>query len=249
VRFRADAGGGFAQRFWRAGIGPRPSGHRPCLALPLAHRHRCGHRGDRVCHQPFIIGNEGWRYVISSGAFRSRELEFDPTTMSLRKQHNQILFYEDGSDATVTVEQGMAWGHRQSVAYESMASRTLRPAATLAHNCWWRICQCWPGPEQRMFLFLALAQAYRPGHCSLIHLKGLRWLKIASRSSALPGILRTGTLCARRHTRASLARGCTHRAQTQSPALRCDHRAAFKSVDVGIGSVFSREFTNSPPAG
>jgi spermidine synthase len=54
----------------------------------------------------FIFSNEGWRNVISSGAFRSRELEFDPTTMSLRKQHNQILFYEDGPDATVTVDQG-----------------------------------------------------------------------------------------------------------------------------------------------
>ena len=52
----------------------------------------------------FIIGGEGWRYVISSGAFRSRELEFDPTTMSVRKQHHQILFYEDGADATVSVE-------------------------------------------------------------------------------------------------------------------------------------------------
>jgi len=54
----------------------------------------------------FIIGDEGWRYVISSGAFRARELEFDPTTMSLRKQHTKILFYEDGPDATVSVEDG-----------------------------------------------------------------------------------------------------------------------------------------------
>jgi predicted membrane-bound spermidine synthase len=54
----------------------------------------------------FIIGDESWRYVISSGAFRSRELEFDPATMSLRKQHTKILFYEDGSDATVSVEDG-----------------------------------------------------------------------------------------------------------------------------------------------
>ena len=54
----------------------------------------------------FVVSNAGWRSAISSGAFRSRELQFDPTTMSLRKQHNQILFYEDGPDATVTVEQG-----------------------------------------------------------------------------------------------------------------------------------------------
>jgi spermidine synthase len=54
----------------------------------------------------FAFGNEGWRYVISSGAFRSRELAFDSNTMSLRKQHIRILFYEDGPDATVSVEQG-----------------------------------------------------------------------------------------------------------------------------------------------
>jgi predicted membrane-bound spermidine synthase len=54
----------------------------------------------------FVFSNEGWRNVISAGAFRARELEFDPTTMALRKQHNQILFYEDGPDATVTVDQG-----------------------------------------------------------------------------------------------------------------------------------------------
>ena len=52
----------------------------------------------------FIIGDEDWRSVISSGVFRAHELEFDPNTMSLRKQHIQILFYEDGADATVSVE-------------------------------------------------------------------------------------------------------------------------------------------------
>jgi spermidine synthase len=54
----------------------------------------------------FVFGDAGWRYVISSGAFRARELEFDPNTMSLRKQHTRILFYEDGPDATVSVEEG-----------------------------------------------------------------------------------------------------------------------------------------------
>ena len=54
----------------------------------------------------FVFGNEGWRHVMSSGVFRARETEFDPTTMPLRKQHVKILFYEDAPDATVTVEQG-----------------------------------------------------------------------------------------------------------------------------------------------
>jgi predicted membrane-bound spermidine synthase len=53
----------------------------------------------------FVFGGEGWRYVISSGAFRSRELEFDPNTMSLRKHRIKIVFYQDGPDATVTVEE------------------------------------------------------------------------------------------------------------------------------------------------
>lgn len=52
----------------------------------------------------FVFGGEGWRYVISAGAFRSREVEFDPQLMSQRKQRLEILFYEDGPDATVSVE-------------------------------------------------------------------------------------------------------------------------------------------------
>jgi spermidine synthase len=58
----------------------------------------------------FIFSDEGWRNVISSGAFRSRELEFAPNLMSLRKQHIKILFYEDGPDATVSVEEDDGFG-------------------------------------------------------------------------------------------------------------------------------------------
>lgn len=53
----------------------------------------------------FIFSDEGWRNVISSGAFRLQEKEFDAKAMSLRKQHVHILFYEDTADATVSVEQ------------------------------------------------------------------------------------------------------------------------------------------------
>jgi hypothetical protein len=56
----------------------------------------------------FAFGGEGWRYVINSGAFRSRETEFHPELMSLRKQLIKIVFYEDGPDATVSVEDGGA---------------------------------------------------------------------------------------------------------------------------------------------
>ena len=57
-----------------------------------------------------LSGDESWRYVISSGAFRSREIEFSPNLISLRKQHIKILFYEDGPDATVSVEEDDGFG-------------------------------------------------------------------------------------------------------------------------------------------
>lgn len=58
----------------------------------------------------FIFSDQGWRNVISSGAFRSRALEFSPNVMSLRKQHIKILFYEDGPDATASVEESDGFG-------------------------------------------------------------------------------------------------------------------------------------------
>src|SRR6266567_2201401 len=54
----------------------------------------------------FVFGGESWRHVMSSGVFRAREVEFDSTMLPQRKQHIQILSYEDAADATVTVEQG-----------------------------------------------------------------------------------------------------------------------------------------------
>ena len=54
----------------------------------------------------FAFGGDDWRYVISSGAFRSRETEFHPEVMALRKQLIKLVYYEDGPDATVTVEDG-----------------------------------------------------------------------------------------------------------------------------------------------
>ncbi|HXJ60212.1 MAG TPA: fused MFS/spermidine synthase [Verrucomicrobiae bacterium] len=54
----------------------------------------------------FTLGGEGWRHVISSGAFRSRETEPNPEAMSFRRAHVKILFYEDAPDATVSVEHG-----------------------------------------------------------------------------------------------------------------------------------------------
>jgi predicted membrane-bound spermidine synthase len=53
---------------------------------------------------PFV-GGEGWRHVMSSGIFRSHETQFDPNAMAQRKQHIKLLFYEDGPDATVSVEE------------------------------------------------------------------------------------------------------------------------------------------------
>ena len=54
----------------------------------------------------FLFGGEDWRWVMTSGVFRGREKEFNPTAMPMRKLHTKLLFYEDAADATVTVEQG-----------------------------------------------------------------------------------------------------------------------------------------------
>ncbi len=53
----------------------------------------------------FVFGGESWRNVMSSGIFRIRESQFESSLMAFRKQHFKILFYEDGPDATVSVEQ------------------------------------------------------------------------------------------------------------------------------------------------
>jgi predicted membrane-bound spermidine synthase len=59
-----------------------------------------------VLAMAFILSGEGWRHVISSGVFRSREIEPNPDAMSYRKQHVVIDFYKDAPDATVSVERG-----------------------------------------------------------------------------------------------------------------------------------------------
>jgi len=50
------------------------------------------------------LSGESWRHVMSSGAFRKRELAVDPREMEFRRQNVEILFYEDAADATVSVE-------------------------------------------------------------------------------------------------------------------------------------------------
>jgi predicted membrane-bound spermidine synthase len=52
-----------------------------------------------------VAAGEGWRYVLSSGVFRSRETRVDPGSVQARKKHVKILFYEDAADATVSVEE------------------------------------------------------------------------------------------------------------------------------------------------
>jgi predicted membrane-bound spermidine synthase len=53
----------------------------------------------------FLLGGDDWRWVMSSGVFREREMEFHPGAMTQRKLHTKILFYEDAADATVSVEE------------------------------------------------------------------------------------------------------------------------------------------------
>lgn len=53
-----------------------------------------------------LLQAESWKYVLTSGVFRARETEVDPTAMEMRRKHIRILFYEDAPDATVSVERG-----------------------------------------------------------------------------------------------------------------------------------------------
>jgi len=53
-----------------------------------------------------LFGGEGWRLVISSGVFRERVRQVDTRYMKWRHDHIRLLYYEDGADATVSVETG-----------------------------------------------------------------------------------------------------------------------------------------------
>jgi spermidine synthase len=76
---------------WRQGWGMAGAG---CLGLAA------------MVGSIFIFGDKDWQSVMSSGVFRIWETKFDPNVMGLRKEHVKILFYDDGPDATVSVEQG-----------------------------------------------------------------------------------------------------------------------------------------------
>jgi spermidine synthase len=58
----------------------------------------------------FSVGNEGWRVVLSSGAFRNRSTVYDPTIMQQRNQLIKIVYYKDAPDATVSVERSVKSG-------------------------------------------------------------------------------------------------------------------------------------------
>lgn len=49
-------------------------------------------------------GGEAWKTVLSSGVFRFRETVVDTERLERRRQLVELLFYEDGTDATVSVE-------------------------------------------------------------------------------------------------------------------------------------------------
>jgi predicted membrane-bound spermidine synthase len=85
-----------------------------------------------------IAGGEGWKYVLSSGVFRSREMVVDPTEMSERKKRVSILFYKDAADATVSVERqasanGEDLGLRISGKPEASTRSDLSTQLLLAH--------------------------------------------------------------------------------------------------------------------
>jgi len=53
----------------------------------------------------FLRSDHDWKQVMSSGIFRVRETAYEPRLMPFRKEHIKLLYYEDGPDATVSVEQ------------------------------------------------------------------------------------------------------------------------------------------------
>ena len=52
------------------------------------------------------VTGEGWRDVLSSGAFRIRGNDVDPKRLQEQRKSLRIVFYEDAADATVSVEIG-----------------------------------------------------------------------------------------------------------------------------------------------
>lgn len=79
------------------------------IIIALRHRMRFGMAGAlaavALTGALFVQGDHGWKHVMSSGVFRIWETKFEPRLMPIRKEHINILFYEDGPDATVCVEQ------------------------------------------------------------------------------------------------------------------------------------------------
>ena len=51
-----------------------------------------------------VTGGEGWRHILGSGVFRLHTTDVSWNLMEQRQKFIEILFYEDASDATVSVE-------------------------------------------------------------------------------------------------------------------------------------------------
>jgi len=51
------------------------------------------------------FGNEGWQTIMSSGAYRMQETTYAKELVTMWKKHIKVIFYEDGPDATVSVDQ------------------------------------------------------------------------------------------------------------------------------------------------
>ncbi len=52
-------------------------------------------------------GGHTWRAILSSGVFRYRETQVNPDRLDQRRERIELLFYEDGTDATVSVERSV----------------------------------------------------------------------------------------------------------------------------------------------
>jgi hypothetical protein len=54
-----------------------------------------------------LTGGKNWRVVLSSGVFRWRETEVPTKSISEIRKDDEIVFYEDAADATVSVERDL----------------------------------------------------------------------------------------------------------------------------------------------
>lgn len=140
-----------------------------------------------------VEGGEGWRHVLSSGVFRSRETIVNPDTIPQRKQQVKFCFTKtrptrlSRSSKPATAR---AWTRRSACASTARWKPPRR--ATSRRNCCSRTCRCSRGPAART----CSCSGWRAGSVakafSRIRSSTSPWRTTASRSRGRWIILRRG---------------------------------------------------------